>query len=91
MGIWDFTFHFGDWLALDGPTEQSVKGGTPDGYLATVYYYQSASIVAEISGQLGKEKEQREYSRLAEEIKDCLLYEYFTPAGHLSVNTQAAA
>lgn len=90
VGIWDFTFHFGDWLALDGPTEQSVKGGTPDGYLATVYYYQSASIVAEISGKLGKEKEQREYSRLAEEIKDCLLYEYFTPAGHLSVNTQAA-
>lgn len=89
-GIWDFTFHFGDWLALDGPTEQSVKGGTPDGYLATVYYYQSAAIVAEISGKLGKIEEQKKYLELAGKIKECLLFEYFTPAGHLSVNTQAA-
>lgn len=90
VGIWDFTFHFGDWLALDGPTEQSVKGGTPDGYLATVYYYKSTSIVAEIAGKIGKEKEQKKYLELADRIKERLLFEYFTPAGHLSVNTQTA-
>lgn len=90
VGIWDFTFHFGDWLALDGPNEQSVKGATSDGYLATIYYYKSASIVAEIAGQLGNTEDAGKYARLAEEIKECLLFEYFTPAGHLSVATQAA-
>ena len=89
-GIWDFTFHFGDWLALDGPDEQSVKGATSDGYLATVYYYKSTSIVAEIAEKLGNETDARYYKELAAQIKDCLLYEYFTPAGHLSINTQAA-
>ncbi len=89
-GIWDFTFHFGDWLALDGPDEQSVKGGTSDGYLATVYYYKSTSIVAEIAGKLGKYEEQKRYEKLAAEIRELLLFEYFTPAGHLSINTQAA-
>ena len=90
VGIWDFTFHFGDWLALDGANEQSVKGGTSEGYLATMYYYRSASIVAEISEELGKTEEAEIYIKLAEEIKECLLYEYFTPAGHLSIVTQAA-
>ncbi len=89
-GIWDFTFHFGDWLALDGPDEQSVKGATSDGYLATVYYYKSTSIVAEIAEKLGNKSDARYYQELAAQIKECLLYEYFTPAGHLSVNTQAA-
>ena len=89
-GIWDFTFHFGDWLALDDPDEQSVKGATSDGYLATVYYYKSTSIVAEIAEKLGNEDDANYYKELASQIKECLLYEYFTPAGHLSVNTQAA-
>lgn len=88
-GIWDFTFHFGDWLALDGPNEQSVKGATSDGYLATVYYYKSASIVAEIAEKIGNEKDAEDYRQLAGKIRECLLYEYFTPAGHLSINTQA--
>lgn len=89
-GIWDFTFHFGDWLALDGPNEQSVKGATSDGYLATVYYYKSTSIVAEIAEATGNIKDAEFYRRLAGQIRDCILYNYFTPAGHLSVNTQAA-
>lgn len=89
-GIWDFTFHFGDWLALDGADEQALKGSTPDGYLATMYYYQSIQIVAEIAGKLGKESERKKYTELAQSVKECLLSEYFTPAGHLSVNTQAA-
>lgn len=88
-GIWDFTFHFGDWLALDGPNEQSVKGATSDGYLATVYYYKSTTIVAEIAEEIGNAKDANYYRQLASKIKEVLLYEYFTPAGHLSVNTQA--
>lgn len=89
-GIWDFTFHFGDWLALDGVNEQAMKGGTDDGYLATMYYYNSAVLVAKAAGELGHLEEEVYYQNLAEEIRACLLREYFTPAGHLSVDTQAA-
>ena len=28
--LFDFAFTFGDWLAMDGMTPQSVKGGTDD-------------------------------------------------------------
>lgn len=90
VGIWDFSFHFGDWLALDGLSEQAVKGGTPDGYLATVYYFKSTSILAEIAEKLGKVEDQTHYQEQAYRIKEHLLFEYVTPAGHLSVNTQAA-
>ena len=47
-GIWDFTFHFGDWLALDGPNEQSVKGATSDGYLAQMWFCRCSIIVSGI-------------------------------------------
>ena len=40
--LWDFGFHFGDWLAQDGVTPQSMKGGTDDFFVASMYYYASA-------------------------------------------------
>lgn len=45
--LWDFGFQFGDWLGLDGATENSFKGGTEDAFVASVYYYHSAALVAE--------------------------------------------
>lgn len=82
-------FHFGDWLALDGVTEQSMKGGTDDTYIASVYYMQSARYVAEAAEVLGYAEDAAAYAALAEEIRTAVLDEYFTPAGHLSVTTQA--
>ena len=89
VGLWDFSFHFGDWLALDGE-EGDPKGATPDDYLAAMYYYQSVKLVSEVSGILGYEREEKEYGRLKNDLKELLLYEYFTPAGHLSIETQTA-
>ena len=82
-------FHFGDWLALDGVTEQSMKGGTDDTYLASLYYMQSAKYVAEAAEVLGYAEDVAAYTALAEKIRAAILDEYFTPAGHLSVTTQA--
>ena len=82
-------FHFGDWLALDGVTEQSMKGGTDDTYLASLYYLQSARYVAEAAEVLGLAEDARRYAALAQDIRAAVLDEYFTPAGHLSVTTQA--
>lgn len=83
-------FQFGDWLALDGVTEQSFKGSTDDDYIGTVYYYKSAILTAEMAERLGYGEDAAKYRQLAKEICDAVLREYFTPAGRLACDTQAA-
>ena len=46
-GLWEHGFKFGDWLALDGMTEQSVLGRTDSPYISSMYYYASTSYVAQ--------------------------------------------
>lgn len=85
--IIDFGFTFGDWLALDGVTQQAMKGGTDDTYIRTVYYWNSVNLTAKAAEVLGDDRSYR-YASLAEEIRKAFLNEYFTLAGHLSVDTQ---
>lgn len=80
----------GDWLALDGVTPQSFNGGTDGAYLASVYWMASARIVARFAQLLGNAEDAARYSVMAEEIRATVLDAYFTPAGRLSVDTQAA-
>lgn len=89
-GFFLLPFQFGDWLGLDGITEQSFKGGTDDNYLAAVYYYRSTVITSEMAGRLGKDDDQKKYAALAQKIKQAILDEYFTPTGRLAPDTQAA-
>lgn len=86
--MWDVGFHFGDWLALDGEGDDTFKGSTEDGYVATAYYYNSANIVAKSAALLGKTEEAEYYGKLASEIRDTLQKEYFTPNGRLAITTQ---
>lgn len=88
--LFNFGMHFGDWLAMDGVTEQSFKGGTDDFFVASVYYYASAQKVAQAAAILGKTRDHKAYSRLASEIHQAILEEYFTVNGRLAVDTQAA-
>ena len=83
-------FQFGDWLALDGPSETSFKGSTDDNYLGAVYYYQSAKLTAEAAAILGKADDEKKYSELAENIRQGILNEYFTPNGRFAMDTQAS-
>ena len=85
---WDVGFHFGDWLALDGEGDDTFKGSTEDGYVATAYYYHSAKIVARTAQLLGKTEEAAYYGQLAEDVKKSLQAEYFTPNGRLAITTQ---
>lgn len=80
----------GDWLALDGVTDQSFKGGTDDVYLGTVYWMNTARITAELAELLGLPEEAANYQELADSIKNAVMHTYFTPSGRLSVDTQAA-
>lgn len=84
----DFGFHFGDWLSMDGATPRSQKGGTEDGYIGTVYYYASACAVAEAAQALGKVKDQAHYEELAGKIREAFIREYITPEGRLAMQTQ---
>ena len=85
--LWDFGFQFGDWLALDGATEQSIFGRTDNYFVSSVYYFASASYVAHAAKELGL-AEATIYEELAENIRNAILNEYFTPTGRLSIDTQ---
>ncbi len=87
---WRKHFHYGDWLALDnlkGGTDE-VKGGTDDGFIASVYYGNSARIVADAAGLLGNQKDEEEYRRLSEQIFRDTIEEYYSPTGRCCINTQ---
>lgn len=87
--LFDFHFTFGDWLAMDGVTEQSMKGGTEDGYIGSVYFYASTMKLCDAAKVLGFEEDVKQYEILADHIRSAILNEYFTPSGRLAVNTQA--
>ena len=88
--LWLSGFHFGDWLAQDGVTPQSMKGGTDDYFIASMYYYASARKTARAAEILEKPEDAERYARLADEIRAALLREYFSPSGRLCITTQTA-
>ena len=83
-------FHFGDWLALDNPAGgvDQVKGGTEDAFVANVYYYHSADLVARSAKILGDKEGEEKYRALADKIYSYIESEYFTPNGRLAIDTQ---
>lgn len=83
-------FQFGDWLGLDGITEQSMKGGTEDDYIGAMYYYQSAKVTAEMAEILHNYQDAEILRNIQLKIRNAILEEYFSPKGRLVLNTQAA-
>ncbi len=81
-------FTFGDWLAQDGMTPQSFKGGTSDAYIQGIYYLNSVRLTAKAARVIGEEADAARYEALGEEIRGALLDEYFSPNGNLTVDTQ---
>ena len=88
--LWDFGFHFGDWLAQDGVTPQSMKGGTDDFFVASMYYYATAGKLARAAQLLGRASDAERYEKLCGEIRSAILEEYFAPSGRLCIDTQTA-
>ncbi len=88
--LWLQGFQFGDWLALDGPVDGGVMGGTDTGLLASGYYRYSASILGKAAEVLGKEEDAKYYSGRSEEIKKAIQDEFFSKNGRSTVDTQTA-
>lgn len=51
--LYDFGNQLGDWLALDGRTEQSMEGGTDAYYIGSNYYAMSVQKTAKAAEILG--------------------------------------
>jgi len=88
--LWQEGFHFGDWLALDGPDPQNPMGGTDSYYIASAYYCYSAELVAKAAKVLDQEQVAEEYQKLSNEVREAILNEYFTPNGRSAIHTQTA-
>jgi alpha-L-rhamnosidase len=88
--LWTVGFHYGDWLALDGPEEGGVWGGTDHGLLASAYYRLSTNILAKAASVLGYDDDAIFYGRLTEEIKQAVQDEFFSKNGRSTIHTQTA-
>lgn len=86
--LWDTGFHFGDWLALDGISEQSFKGGTEDAFIASVCYYMDCGQMKKAAEILSCEADRERYEKQETLVRDAILKEYFTPNGRLAIDTQ---
>ena len=84
------TFTFGDWLAQDGMTPQSMKGGTEDAFIQGVYFMHSVRLTAQAAAVLGETADAARYAALADEAHAALIDEYVTPGGRLGLDTQTA-
>lgn len=86
--MYDFGNQFGDWLALDGRTEQSMKGGTDDYYIGCCYYAMSVKKTADAAKVLGLSEEEAHYRDLHEKISAAIVKEYYSESGRLCIDTQ---
>ncbi len=89
-GLILYGFTFGDWLAQDGVSSQSLMGGTDNGYILSVYYYNSVRIAALAAKELDLENDYLRFSELQNKIYNAILDEYFAPNGKLALDTQTS-
>lgn len=86
--LFDYGNQMGDWLAMDGRTPQSMKGGTDDYFIGSCYYAMSAKMVADAARVLNNTEDAAYYDGLYRNIYQAVLKEYYTESGRLSIDTQ---
>lgn len=85
---WRRHFHYGDWLALDAPNPEELRGGTEVGLIASTQYRYCAQLTAKAARVLGKTEDAERYEALSDQILTEIRKEYFTPTGRCAVPTQ---
>jgi alpha-L-rhamnosidase len=86
---WRDHFHYGDWLALDGPQgAEGVQGGTDKGYIALAHLRYSALLTVKAAKVLGRQAEADKYQALADRMLSYIRREYFTATDRCAVDTQ---
>ena len=69
---------------------ESCIGGTDCYYIASAYYAYSAGLTAKAAEALGRKEDAERYGRLAREVREAVVREYFTPNGRCAADTQTA-
>ncbi|HPR32708.1 MAG TPA: family 78 glycoside hydrolase catalytic domain [Prolixibacteraceae bacterium] len=96
--IFDYGFHFGDWLSFaeymsyhyNAPDYGYAGAYTEKELIATAYYYYSTGLMEQIATILGKTDDALRYAAIRPKIKAAFLQEFMTPTGRLTSNSQTA-
>lgn len=83
--LWDAGFHWGEWAEPGGVFDFAGDKGI----VATAYLARSADIVSKTAAILGKSDLAHHYRELQANARDAWRAEYLTPAGHLTLESQA--
>ena len=79
-----------DWLALDTKDPAGRIGYTDGPFVAYLYLWKSARIVADSARVLGRGADAAHYDAVAERIAAWIREEYYTATGRCAVNTMTA-
>ena len=74
--IWENTFSFGDWVALDAKPG-SFLGATPIGLISTSFYALSTQILAKSAKLLDKDADAEKYAKLYDLIRKAFIGKFF--------------
>ncbi|MDE3143018.1 MAG: alpha-L-rhamnosidase, partial [Bacteroidota bacterium] len=89
--LWNYGFHFGDWLFYRPEDDNDGRSAVTDKYLiAQCFYAHSTQLLINAAKVLNKTDDVNTYSVLLQKIKDAFLKEYVTPNGRLVSSTQTA-
>lgn len=88
--LFQWGFHYGDWLALDNYHRGSSFGGTDNTYVASAYYLYSCHLTALAAAALGMDEDAGKYERYAEDVRKAMQKEFFTASGRCACDTQTA-
>lgn len=89
--LWNYGFHFGDWLFYRPQDDNDGRSAVTDKYLiAQCFYARSTQLLINAARVLGKTGDVDTYSVLLKKIKDAFVKEYLTSGGRLVSGTQTA-
>ena len=83
-------FCYGDWLAQDGISPQSLTGSTDHGYIKSIYYYHSLDLLTLAARELGQADDFKRYEAIKQQVKQAILDEWFAPNGKFALDTQTS-
>jgi alpha-L-rhamnosidase len=96
--IFDYGFHFGDWLSFaeyysynyNAPDYGYAGAHTDKALIATAYFYYTTGLMQQIATILGRKEDAMRYENIRPFIKSAFSDEFVTKTGRLTSGTQTA-
>ena len=88
--LYDFGYQIGDSNIFNNYSDNDYLNDTDEYFVSSIYYYMSLCLLKETASTLGYIVDMFKYKQLADNVKEALLNEYFTPNGRLAIDTQTA-